>query len=621
MVLRRRVWLVLVVALVVLVSAHLAWRVKPPSSLIDRSRARVSATLAAAVPRDTWTWRIVLDFRRGPSAVRWVLHEGAQPGSGYEIHWLPERLTFRIVIVGDQTRVLANATVPHGPRLVEVRRRGPRLGLVVDGREVISVIDALPAPMARTWGFQAAADLGEVVLSLYDDRRWSTETDRLLIGDDQQALRDLADDPRWFATPTHALARLRLAVLVEPESGLAWDQAQRDARVAIRALGDHHPDTASIDAWLAWNRLRGAMQRYLQEPERLAGAIEWFVQRAAQPGAASELPGLMLDQMVRLGAQVHQRPVRSTPPREILRLRTVLLTGIEQLGMVALDREAEGLAATVAGDRSGWMLRLAVHAAGCLRGGAAQPTPAEGPGWLADRWRAFSGLAPRAGHLPTIESGWLERDPLGPLIEQLVASARFDPLAAMALTERVRDAFDAGDEAAALAACAAAPPAIARQAALTTAILAVHGVGPVDAARARLRRGITDAIALADEDPLAFALDRLLQSGRRQPRHDPALTLPGLLLALPEPLRWADSLLNGRATAPAEAWRLVPERPFEALAAALIMQELAGTNPDWALLAGVPHFTVPLALLVPPPPPDAEPVGPLPLPALPPIVP
>ena len=28
----------------------------------------------------------------------------------------------------------------------------------------------------------------------------------------------------------------------------------------------------------------------------------------------------------------------------------------------------------------------------------------------------------------------------------------------------------------------------------------------------------------------------------------------------------ADSLLNGRATAPAEAWRLVPERPFEALA-------------------------------------------------------
>ncbi len=622
MIIRRRVWLVVVVAILVFASANAAWRLKPPSTLTDRSRARVSATLAAGVPRDTWTWRIVMDFRRGPSAVRWVLHEGAQPGSGYEIHWQPDRLTFHIAIAGDQTRLLAAVAVDHGPRLVEVRRRGPRLGLVVDGKEVLSVIDALPAPMARTWGFQAAADLGEVVLSLYDDRRWSSDTDRILISDERDDLRAIADDPQWFATPTQALARLRLAMLVEPENGLAWDQAQRDARAALRALGDHHPDAASIDVWLAWNRLRGALRRHLSEPERLTAAIDLFVERGRFTQAPHELPGLLLDHMVRLAVHVQQRPARSTPPHEILDLRRVLLHGIGRLGMAALDLEVAGPAVTVAGERSGWLLRLAVHAAACLSGEVGQPTPAQGLGWLADRWRIFAGLAPRAGHLPTIESGWIERDPLTPLVEALLASARFEPFAAMALQERVRDALAAGDGATALAAVAAAPPAIAREAALTKAILAIRGIGTVEAARTALRRGVdADNVPWAEEDPLAFACDRLLELGSRLPQGDRGLILPSLLLDLPQPLRWADSLLNGRATAPAEAWRLVPERPFEALAAAMIMQEVAGVAPDWALLAGVPHFTVPLALLVPPPPPDAESVGPLPLSALPPIVP
>ena len=39
--------------------------------------------------------------------------------------------------------------------------------------------------------------------------------------------------------------------------------------------------------------------------------------------------------------------------------------------------------------------------------------------------------------------------------------------------------------------------------------------------------------------------------------------------------------------------------PAQALAAALAMQETCGTDADWALLARLPCYTVPLSLLAP----------------------
>jgi len=149
-------------------------------------------------------------------------------------------------------------------------------------------------------------------------------------------------------------------------------------------------------------------------------------------------------------------------------------------------------------------------------------------------------------------------------------------------------------------------------------LLVLRGHGNRDAAVRALHGGETEG-GWAAEDPLAFALERLLQSGLRQRGGDGGLLIPGLA-APPDSLRWAEALLNGQAVGLAEAWRLMPERPLEGLAAALIMQELAGTKPDWALLEGVPHFTVPLALVVPPPPAVAPP-GPVVLPEPPVIVP
>lgn len=609
---RRRRWGLLIVVFVVLGLSHWAWRIKPDSTLVATARARQTATLSAENPYETVHARIILDFRTGPAPARWVLHEGQHPGAGYELHWLPERLALRLVQVGDSVRILGTAFLAHGPRFVEFRRQGLRLMVMTDGRAVLNVIDALPTRPPRAWAWQAAADVGDVVLSLHDDRGTADQADACLVSGDHAALEALLRDTAYLNTPLHVLARLRLAILADPASVTAWENAQRDARSALRSLGDAHADAAGIDAWLAWCRVRAAVARIAAEPQGVSAAAELLAERAAVPGPASELPGLLLDQMVRLLTRASQRPARAVPVAEVMALQRRLLQAAERLGHAAIERESAALNTS---DYEYWMLRLVVHAASALRGAPTQPTPADGPMWLAERWRAFAGRAPRSGHLPPTGAGWMERDPLAVAMEHLVAQARFEPVQALALTEQVRQYVDLDDDGrSALAVCESAPPEAARQAMFTRAILALHGIGSVEAARAVLQRPDGDGMPIAVDDPLGYALERLLASGLRRPGDRDELIMAGVM-ALPEPLRWAEPLLNGAASAPAEAWRLAPERPFEAIAAALIMQELVGSEADWALLEARPHFTVPLELIIPR---VAQPAGERPTPPEPP---
>jgi hypothetical protein len=242
-------------------------------------------------------------------------------------------------------------------------------------------------------------------------------------------------------------------------------------------------------------------------------------------------------------------------------------------------------------------LRLVVHAADCLAGEVPQPTPADGPAWAAERWRAFAGGTPTSGRLPDADSAWREADPLGATLDQLTKVAGFEPLAAVALSAGAIHAASANDP----LALGAAPPEARRQAALTRALLALRGIGETTEARSALAiavdAGDGEDTPLVSSDPLAYALDRLLISGLRGAKARVAV-LPGTG-TLPPSLAWAAPLLAGTPSAPAEIWRLTPERPREGLAAALIMQELAGLAPDWSLLAEWPGFTVPLALLIP----------------------
>ena len=119
-------------------------------------------------------------------------------------------------------------------------------------------------------------------------------------------------------------------------------------------------------------------------------------------------------------------------------------------------------------------------------------------------------------------------------------------------------------------------------------------------ARPALIRPLRDALnasELVRTDPLAFALDQLLLS-----RHGDLAATPESRGPLPDRARIErffpeyQVLMDGSAAASTRIWRVrLPHA--QALAVALIMQEVGGRIPTWALLDRVPGFTLPLPLL------------------------
>lgn len=595
-------WILPLTVVAVAVLSNWAWRSKPPSLLVCRTTARTGALLAAAEPKASAAWRLVVHLDHDIEPPAWQLHEGAQPGSGYELHWLPQLLAFQLSRVGDRPLLLGTATVDRAPREVSIQRRGARLVLEVDGKRKLDCIDLVAPPVPSAWGFLAAADTGGVTLSLYDERRLLSDDERsLLSADDPATLQRMAEDTALATGSGHAIIRARLAVALAGAGG-APEAAQRDAQVALRALGERHPDHPALGAWLRWNEVRLAAAR--GDEVALEAAFEGLT-RFAAGSRAPEMPGLLLDLMHVAVERACAPPVKSTPPEAVLAERRRWLRAVAGLGYAAMDIEGpDSAGGFVAPDSLRWMLRLAVQAADCLAGDSPQPTPAEGPAWLACRWRAFSGRNPGVATLPELPGGWRERNPLVGTIQRLSDLAGFTPLAAVALRGDVLAAIGRNDRAAADEAVAKAPPTAARQAALTRALLALRDLAQagsrgrdlpsVQAALAALAQDDGDGAPLGNDDPLGFALDRLLR--HRAARAE--ATLPGVP-QVPETLVWAERLLNGKPGAPAESWRVLPERPLEALAAALAMQEVAGESPNWSLLEQATCFTLPLRLLAP----------------------
>lgn len=604
----RTSWLPWILPLTVVAVAALsnwAWRAKPASTLAGRTTAHTSALLTAAEPQPTAAWRLVVQLDRDLEPPAWLLHEGAQPGLGYELHWLPQLLAFQVVRVGDRPQLLGTATIDRAPGEIAFQRQGGRLGLEVDGKRVLACLDLAPPPAPAAFGFLAAADTGGATVSIHDERRLLGPAQAALLAvDDPAGLARLAGDEALAAGPEHAIVRARLAIALAGGSGDGAEAAQRDALVALRALGERHPDHPALAAWLGWNEVRLAAARGTDDA--LTTAVDAFATSAA--GArAPEVPGLLFDLMRTAAERASASPAKATPPDEVLALRGRWLRIIAMLGYTAMDIEGPPGSGGrfVAPENLHWMLRLAVQAADCLAGDSPQPTPAEGPAWLAGRWRAFSGRTPGLATLPDLPSGWLERNPLLGTIQRLTQLAGFEPLAAVTLRGEVLAALERDDRAAAEQAVVQAPPIAARQAALTRALLALYdlsrGVGrggrespAVAEALAVLARDDGTGSRLAYDDPLGFALDRLLR--HRAARAE--ATLPGVP-TVPEPLAWAERLLGGGPEAPAEAWRVMPERPLEALAAALAMQEVSGESPNWSLLDRATCFTLPLRLLAP----------------------
>lgn len=590
-------WALPVVVIGVLLVSNWAWRQKPATTLVARTFARTSAVLSADRPTRYPSWRMVIELPDDlkPPGPEWMLHEGPQPGLGYELHWLPARLSLQVWRSGERLLLLGSATLPRAPRQVEFARQGLLLSVAVDGVRCLTCLDLQPPPEPEYCGFSAAADVGGASLSLYDERRFLPPAHLEAMRGDAPRLHRLYENPELGDSSLHAIARVRYAVLLGERPGPDAEAARRDAHVALRALADGDPVRASLLAWMSWLDVRSALVRG-DDAGALAAARSLGDATALR--TASELPGLLVDLLGRFGDRVASRPTRPVPPHEVFIARRHRLAAIVSLGSTALDCDSGEPGTHFApSENLGWHLRLAVHGAGSLIGVEPQPTPAEGPVWVADRWRAFAGLPVKVRAFADEPSGWRERDPLATVVGQLVGLASFDPLPAVGLRAAIDDLVARNDGVTAIQRLDEAPPEIQREAALTRGILATRGIGDVAVARAALAHPVAEGVPLTAEDPLAFAIDRLLQLGLRQ-RDTPSGILPGVP-KLPPTLSWAGPILSGQPGAPAEVWRVLPERPMEGLAAALLMQEIAGETPDWSLLAQAPAFTVPLRLLMP----------------------
>jgi len=197
-------------------------------------------TTVAGQPCPAWRMHLRINPSLESPGPNWTMFEGDHLGSGYELHWLPERLVLQVIRSPDV--VLGSLALPKMPGEVAFVRRGLRVQVWIDGRTRLSCLDpGGMTPLPITWGFRAAGNLGMSNISLYDDR-------------------DLLDPAEcaaleWLSSPSelprdirhNALLMVRYALLAERDhagQALAW------ATHAVQRIGTDHPDAAALTTWL-----------------------------------------------------------------------------------------------------------------------------------------------------------------------------------------------------------------------------------------------------------------------------------------------------------------------------------------------------------------------------------
>jgi hypothetical protein len=134
---------------------------------------------------------------------------------------------------------------------------------------------------------------------------------------------------------------------------------------------------------------------------------------------------------------------------------------------------------------------------------------------------------------------------------------------------------------------------------LLSALLALHGGVPLKEAVDLLATAPEGTTALAERDPLAYALYRLLLYRNR---NDVSPDDHVLGFRLPPGLTPHQRLLSGTDEALVIAFDQPGDNlpPSQAVAAALALQEISGLDVTWELLRTLPDLTLPLDLMVPP---------------------
>ncbi len=407
-------------------------------------------------------WRIYVRYDAGvrPPGSDWVVHEGSDTGQGYELHWLPQSLALQLHRGGTRAQLLGAVRLAGMPAEIAFQRRGQRLEVLADGRQVLAVFDAAPAIEARdgdayavaapsAWGFRTRASRDECTVSLHLDRHLAAgaaSTGRTAAG---QGL----DDRSRIATD-----RLRAALALDAETALERKLAAiGSAGIAVRALGSGQPDHPRFRQWLALAEAQAAIARAAQRsgPEGSAAvALQRRGERAA-PGLAAfavesliitcradplpESPGIILALLDPLTERATARPDWQRDPKSVLATRR------EWLGLVLLVAEAaRDLLAEPAAEGLHRQLGLIAHAVRQDLRREPIALPADAPAWLSTRWRAFSGGNPGVESFPPIPAEPVFvadaaiRDPAVAALARLVRAADLEPAVAVAMCAQVR---------------------------------------------------------------------------------------------------------------------------------------------------------------------------------------
>ena len=619
--------------LTVAVVSAWSWWVQPETSQLGFARVPGGAQSSLILTNDQaeaplnapsvgWRMHLRLDSGLKAPGPSWVMFEGRRLGQGYELHWQPSRLCLTLMRSAAPL-VLGAVTLDQLPNHIVLVRQGFHLQIIVDERIVLNVVDPQTTPATTAWGFQAAGPMEGSTISLFDEQRALSATTISALSGDQNIVRTIvntstANDHVWFV--------MRQALNLDAEKNLAEkNTALQQAHIALNAFSPKSSEQNELQHWLAWAQMHAAIARQDGESLSVATAAMAKFTLLAQSSTTHETPGLameLLDGLVRRCAKPIPRA-----PNEVLAWRAAWFSMIESCATIALEHPSPVLS-----PEWRWQLRLLIHASLCLRGLPGKPTPAEAPEWVTSRWRAFAGGNPGVSTFPTLMSLTAdERNPIRSSLERFMQLAAFEPGGISAVTMR----------ASVLAALTAPPPANAmrevideqikinraralevlnaieapaRELTLTRALLALQGIGDVQLALNALD---TDAqhlmptsngeVPLARRDPLAYALYRLLQY-----RHLKVSTTAAPIdpfakpTELPELLQGPIArLLSGKRESMHEvAWLPDPNvmPPAQALAAALAMQEVLGTetgSANWSLLDQIPCFTLPLHLMKP----------------------
>ena len=418
------------------------------------------------------SWRMVLrlDSELRQPGPEWALREGMSPGLGYELAWLPATLSLQLSRGGDQPLLLGNVRLKRPPREVALARRGARLAVTVDGRNVLDALDPEgvpeplgPRPFPDGWAVVTPSALGGSTFAVYDDSRLPTSyASDLAPGDNLELTSAIllgpegADERRrggigvpvpgslgWRPAaqpgrPDHALLCVRRALSMRADRDLAGTLAAIGiAGRAVGALGQRHPDHARLALWLAWAETRNALATAPdQGADQVRPVIDQLIVTVLASGAP-EGPGMLLALLSPIAERAVRRPSEPRALAAVLDGRAGWLSILDTTAQAAADMLPAG-----SSDGLRHSLRFISHACGGLGGNGIStlPLPVDAPEWLAARWRTIAGGMPPEGGMPPAPISQVARIPVLAVGELLVRSAILEPLAAVRLRASLTDA-------------------------------------------------------------------------------------------------------------------------------------------------------------------------------------